>query len=239
VAAPFLGSLEDFTAVTLPETLIRTIKYARLTIILLEKESNKETRYEVFRRPNKLGSPLSDQEIRNCTARLLGKDFPAKLRKFAENEDIRHALTLSEDSERRMGVEEILLRLLALNYSEKPLKHQIREYLDDFMVFAAEGKFTFSEDIERRIEKTFGLIQSALPNGSAFRFANQGFSTNLYDAVATGIFHNVDDINIESLREKHKTLMDSHELKDVTGAGSNTRKKLQGRIDLGKMWFRK
>src|SRR5262249_16620836 len=54
-------SLERFTAATLPESLVRTIKYARITIMLLEKESSKRARYEVFRRLNKFGSPLSDQ----------------------------------------------------------------------------------------------------------------------------------------------------------------------------------
>ncbi len=236
-AAPFLRSLEDFTAATLPETLIRTVKYARITIILLEKESSRETRYEVFRRLNKLGSPLSDQEIRNCTARLLGKEFPAQLRALANVQVIRSALTLNEDSERSMGVEEVLLRMLALSYSEKPLKHQIREYLDDFMAFAAAGKFRLTEDIQQRIESTFTLIHDALPNGSAFRFPNQGFSTNLYDVVATGVFQNAEHLNATSLRDKHNALMNSPELREVTGAGSNTRRKLQGRIDLGRSWF--
>lgn len=236
-AAPFLSSLEDFTAVTLPETLIRTIKYARITIILLEKESTKETRYEVFRRLNKLGSPLSDQEIRNCTARLLGKEFPAQLRTLAKVQAVRSALTLNEDAERSMGVEEMVLRMLALSYSTKTLKHQIREYLDDFMAFAAEGKFNLSEDVVRRIEATFSLIQDALPNGSAFRFPNQGFSTNLYDVVATGVHQNIERLSTATLKEKHNALMNSTELREVTGAGSNTRRKLQGRIDLGKKWF--
>jgi hypothetical protein len=236
-SAPFLRSLEDYTALTIPETLLRIIRYARIMIILLEKESSKEARYEVFRRLNKLGSPLSDQEIRNCTARLLGKEFPAKLRSLAERPIIRTALTLSEDSERSMGVEEILLRMLAMSFNEKPLKHQIREYLDDFMAYAAEGKFKVSNEIEQRIEKTFQLIHDALPNGSAFRFPNQGFSTNLYDVVATGVFHNLERLNPGFLKERHKALMDSGELKDVTGAGSNTSRKLQGRIDLGKKWF--
>lgn len=239
VPAPFLTSLSDFTAATLPETLIRTIRYGRITIILLEKESSIDTRYEVFRRLNKLGSPLSDQEIRNCTARLLGKEFPSQLRVLAERKIIRAALTLSEDAERSMGVEEMLLRLLAMNYNERPLKHQIREYLDDFMAYAAEGKFRLSSETEGRVEDTFKLIQEALPDGRAFRFPNQGFSTNLYDVVATGVFHNLRSLTVPSLREKHHHLMESAELREVTGAGSNTRKKLQGRIDLGRRWFEK
>ncbi|MGO9572477.1 MAG: DUF262 domain-containing protein [Desulfomonilaceae bacterium] len=239
VAGPIVPSLEDFTAATLPETLIRTIRYARITIILLEKESSLKARYEVFRRLNKLGSPLSDQEIRNCTARLLGKKFPTQLRTLAEKEIIRTALHLSEEAERRMGVEEMLLRLLALNYSEKPLKHQIREYLDEFMSYAAEGKFRLTEDEQERIEKTFILIQEASPNGSAFRFPGSAFSTNLFDIIATGVFHNIDDLNPTLVRRKLKALMKDGKLKELTGAGSNTRKKLQGRINLGKQWFGK
>ena len=97
-AGPIIASLEDFTAASLPETLVRTIKYARITIILLEKESSIRARYEVFRRLNKFGSPLSDQEIRNCTARLLGKEFPSQLRALAERHSIRAALTLSDEA---------------------------------------------------------------------------------------------------------------------------------------------
>jgi hypothetical protein len=234
-----VGSLEGFNAATLPETLVRTIRYARITIILLEKESTKKARYEVFRRLNKFGSPLSDQEIRNCTARLLGKEFPDQLRKLAESELIRDVLALSDDALRRMGAEEALLRLLALNFSPTRLKHQVREYLDEFMEYAAEGKFKLTGEIEDRIARTFRLLHEAVPDGNAFRLRNQGFSTNLFDVVATGVFHNLDDLDSAALRRKFDALIPSAELKGLIGAGSNTRKKMQGRIDLGKKWFAK
>jgi uncharacterized protein with ParB-like and HNH nuclease domain len=230
-------SLEGFTAATLPETLVRTIRYGRITIILLEKESTPKARYEVFRRLNKLGSQLSDQEIRNCTARLLGKEFPDQLRKIAEKPVIRDVLALSDDASRRMGGEEALLRLLALSFSQQKLKHQIREYLDDFMEYAAEGKFKLTAAIERQLERTFDLIHEAIPDGRAFRLYNQGFSTNLFDVVATGVFSNIDSLTPEVLKEKFSTLQRSQELKALVGAGSNTRRKMQGRIDLGKKWF--
>ena len=232
-------SLEGFTATTLPETLVRTIRYARITIFLLEKESTKKARYEVFRRLNKFGSPLSDQEIRNCTARLLGKEFPDQLRVLAEKHHIREVLALSDEAFRRMGAEEALLRLLALTFSAQKLKHQIREYLDDFMEYAAEGKFKLTPEIEERIEKSFAVLREAAPDGQAFRLRNQGFSTNLFDIVATGVFHNSDTLTVESLREKLAALHKSSELKNFIGAGSNTRRKMQGRIELGKRWFGK
>lgn len=235
---PIVASLEGFTALTLPETLVRAIKHARISIILLEKESSVKARYEVFRRLNKLGSPLSDQEIRNCTARLLGKEFPAQLRQLAENPYIRRALSLNEEAELRMGVEEMLLRLLTFNFSEKQLKHKITEYLDDFMSHAAEGKFNLTQEIKEQILQTFTLIDSAFPHGEAFRFPN-GFSTNLFDVVATGVFFNVKTLNPEAIRERQKELLNSEKLQKVIGSGSNTRKKLRERLALGKEWFAK
>ncbi|MEO7862284.1 MAG: DUF262 domain-containing protein [Nitrospirales bacterium] len=237
VGGPIVPSLEDFTAATLPEALVRTIKYARITIIILEKESSIRARYEVFRRLNKFGSVLSDQEIRNCTSRLFDGEFPTQLRELARRSAIRDALSLNEDFEKQMGVEEVLLRLLAFNYSQKPLKHEIREYLDDFMVVGSEGKFKLSKDIAERIEATFELIGNAQEKGSAFRFPKQGFSTNLFDIVATGVFHNLEGLTPAAFRDKLNGLIGSPELRQLTGAGSNTRKKLEGRIALGKAWF--
>lgn len=230
-------SLEGFTAATLPETLIRTIRYARITVILLEKESSKKARYEVFRRLNKFGSPLSDQEIRNCTARLLGRDFPDQLRKLAEDPLIIEVLSLSDDAVRRMGIEEALLRLLALSFSKQKLKHQIREYLDDFMEYGAEGKFKITPEIEQQIQKTFALIHDAIPDGRAFRMRNHGFSTNLFDIVATGVFNNIKVLTTHHLKTRYDLLLKSDDFTSLIGAGSNTRKKMQGRIDLGKRWF--
>jgi uncharacterized protein with ParB-like and HNH nuclease domain len=237
IAGRIVKSLAGFTASTLPESLVRSIRYARITVILLEQKSNKKARYEVFRRLNRLGSQLSDQEIRNCTARLLGQEFPDQLRKLAEMNVVRAVLSLSDEAERRMGVEEAILRLLALSFSEQKLKHQVREYLDDFMEHAAEGKFKLTEDIQNQLIDTFELIHDAIPDGRAFRLGNQGFSTNLFEVLATGVFHNIKTLTAPALEQRFQTLRSSQNLKQLVGAGSNTRKKMVGRIELGKSWF--
>jgi hypothetical protein len=237
LAGRILPSLEGFNSANLPETLTRAIKYARVNVILIEKGSKRRARYEVFRRLNKFGSLLSDQEIRNCTARLLGSEFPDQLRRLAREPIIRSVLALSDERRGSMGVEEMILRLLAFNYSEKPLRHEIREYLDDFMEDASEGKFKLSAATAGRVVQAFELMHKSIPDGTAFRMKNQGFSTNLFDVVATGVFHNLDKLNSDSVAMKHASLLTSKQLRDLIGAGSNTRKKLEGRIRLGREWF--
>jgi hypothetical protein len=236
-SGPIIGSLEGFTAATLPEALLRTVRYARITIILLEKKSSTRARYEVFKRLNKQGSLLSDQEIRNCTARIFGTEFPAKLRELAQNQALKDALQLSSEEERKMRVEEMILRLLAFNHSPQLPKHEVSEFLDEFMVFASEGKFKVDATVEAKIFAVFSLINEACPEGRAFRFPKSGFSTNLFDVVATGVYAHVQTLDRKKINEKVRTLLESAEIKAVTGAGSNSRKKMQGRIALGQAWF--
>jgi hypothetical protein len=234
---PIIKSLEGFSASTLPEALVRTVRYARITIILLEKESSPRARYEVFKRLNKQGSMLSDQEIRNCTARIFGSEFPTKLRELANRPAIGEALLLSLEDAKKMRIDEMILRLMAFVYSSTLPKHDISEFLDEFMVFGSEGKFKIDSAVEAQIEATFKLINDAFPDGKAFRFAKSGFSTNLFDVVATGVYRNLSTLDSLKVAERVGELLLSQELKDVTGAGSNTRKKIAGRISLGSKWF--
>ncbi|MFS8082703.1 MAG: DUF262 domain-containing protein [Ginsengibacter sp.] len=111
--APLVGSIEGYTLKTLPETLVRTLRYTRIPIIVLGKESSTRARFHVFKRLNRSGSVLSDQEIRNCSARLFGNEFPEALKALANDNNIRAALNLPDEQVRSMGVEEYVLRLLA------------------------------------------------------------------------------------------------------------------------------
>lgn len=242
--APLVGSLEGFTLKTLPETLTRTLRYTRIPIIVLEKESSKRARFHVFKRLNRSGSVLSDQEIRNCSARLFGNEFPEALRRFADSDAIKNALSLSEDQAKRMGVEELVLRLLANVYSPTPLKHSVIEFLDEFMEFASEGKFSVSADISRRIEESFEHIAKLFPAGEAFRFWRGGkaqgqFSSNLFDIVSYGVYKNIDSLvkNPERTKIRIEELLQGEEIKGVTGAGSNTKRKHLNRLELGETWF--
>lgn len=232
-----LPSLEGATALNLSETLIRAIKYSRIPIIIIEKGSQRRARYEVFRRLNRFGSILSDQEIRNCTARLLGAKFPDALRELAKTQVIRSVLALSDESRRKMGVEEALLRLLAFNFSKDPLRHEIREYLDEFMEYASEGNFEITPEVTAQIVATFEMIHIAVPDGLAFRMKNQGFSSNMFDIVATGVLSNLKKLTPDFIADRHAKLQSSTEFKGLIGAGSNTRAKLEGRLNLGKRWF--
>lgn len=241
---PLVASLGGFSLATLPETLTRTLRYTRIPIIVLEKESSKRARFHVFKRLNRSGSTLSDQEIRNCSARLFGNTFADVLREIASEKAVGLALRIPDDQAKKMGIEEQLLRLLANAHSPQPLKHSVIEFLDEFMEYASEGKFLFDRTEQSRVLETFRLISEQFPKGEAFRFWRDGraqgqYSSNLFDIIATGVYRNLDSLRIapERLRQKISTLLQGEEIREVTGAGSNTKKKHQARLDLGTRWF--
>jgi len=238
-----IPALSGYTSETLPEPLLISIKKARVQLVILTKESSKKARYEVFKRVNTYGAQLTAQEVRNCTARLLGPEFPTLLAKLASEPPIVSAMGFDEERENRRGVEEMVLRLLALNHSKEEVKHDVENFLDSFMENGAEGKFQITDDIYKQILDSFKLISMVYPNGDAFRFQKKGkpygqFSTNVFDSVASGVFKNIKKLDESRFKKLQSELVASDELKKLTGAGSNTRKKIQGRVHLGISWFK-
>ena len=242
--APILKGLEGLTRDTLPETLVRTLRYARTQAILLKKESSPLARYHVFTRLNRAGSTLSDQEIRNCSARLFNSAFADKLMVLGQDERVARALDLSAAESHAMGAQENVLRLVAFCHFS-PTTQRIDEFLDDAMYKVAAGEFKFTDKIEQGIYTTFELISSACPNGEAFRFYRNGafkgaFSSNLFDIVACGVYKNVRKVRGWSSGQLRNRIVDLHSQADalaLTGAGSNTRAKMKGRVSFGERWF--
>lgn len=242
--APILEGLEGLSREDMPETLVRTLRYSRVQIILLKKESSKLARYNVFTRLNRSGTTLSNQEIRNCSARLFDIEFPNKLMELAELHNVETALGLSNKESSSMGAQESILRLLAFGHFS-PQTKSIEEFLDSVMYQASSGEFAFTSKIENNIVATFDLIAAACPNGEAFKFYRQnkfqgGFSPNLFDIIGCGVYKNiakVKKISPSDLRAKIISLHNQEDAIGLTGAGSNTRTKMLGRVEFGKRWF--
>lgn len=52
-----------------------SLKRSKLDIRIIKKESDKDTKYELFQRLNTGGTSLSPQEVRNCLMVMINKEF--------------------------------------------------------------------------------------------------------------------------------------------------------------------
>jgi hypothetical protein len=243
--APILPGIGGLTAQTMPELLVRTVRFARVDAILLKRASSEVARFNVFMRLNRSGSTLSDQEIRNCSARLTDSTFADWLKMIAATNEVRTTMRLPRSEDQEMGAAENVLRLLAFSLSS-PATHRIDEFLDLFMYQAATGVVDISDEIKRKVVQTFELLHACYPKGESFRFLKAdkfsgAFSTNLFDIIACGVFKNISSLRKkgpEHLKSRIRELHKSGEVTELVGAGSNTRKKMLGRVSFGSKWFK-
>jgi hypothetical protein len=140
-----------------------------------------------------------------------------------------------------MAVEEFLLRALALISALDSFDHSMVEFLDSFMISATEGKVQIDSHKLDRLRSSFALIAQQIPDGRAFRFSRGGFSSGLFDVVISGVYENLDALNSapERFLELHQKLLSDpgSGLREVVGGGANSKRKVLGRVQLGRNWF--
>lgn len=242
--APILKGLANISRATIPDTLLRTLRYARVQVILLKKESSPLAKFNVFTRLNRSGTTLSNQEIRNCSARLTESPFADELISLAKIDYVGRSLNMSRKDESSMGIQESILRLIAFGNFE-PTSAKLEDFLDEIMYDISSGKFNFTKKEKNKVTDTFKVIFDAYPDGEAFRFRKNNkfsgaFSPNLFDIIAVGIYLNISKckkIGSERVRELILGIHEKEEAIKLTGAGSNARSKMLGRVNFGKDWF--
>lgn len=106
----FLVELNGKSFDQLPRNLQRRITETQVTVYLIEKGTPPQVKFNIFRRINTGGLPLSLQEIRHALNQGKSTKFLEKLSKLPE---FKLATTESISSDQRMGDREFVLRFLA------------------------------------------------------------------------------------------------------------------------------
>jgi hypothetical protein len=249
LAGEYLTHLQGLSFASLPSQLQLNLKRARLKIYILKRETDPMYKYEIFKRLNRGGAEIADQEIRNCSVRMLSNDFPDFLQTVVKNDDFTRAVGLPEEQQKRAGLEELALRFFATkNYGEH-FTHDVSEFLTDYMQEVARKSLPFDKDAEKQVfDEVWHLVVEALPDGEAFQGKSEDnksfgpFSPTLFEMITVGIANNRDTISklsADARRAKIVDLIKEAKRQNLTGSGSNTRKKFAKRLELAITWFKK
>lgn len=239
--------LNGHTFDTLPAALQIKLKRNFVRVEVIRRESDKRLRYYVFKRLNTGGERLSDQEIRNCTIRLLDNTFNDFIINLAENIDFKGCVSnLSEEKIEQKGDQELILRFFAFKNDRKNYIHDVSDFMTDYMEKVSDPgqkESPFDYPAEKLIfEKTFKILNHTLES-SAFSGTNtQGsfvakFLSYHYEAFTLGLQPHLDKIDpynkkvIEKLKGVLVSIKKDTEFKRITtGGGKNTARRLQERI---------
>lgn len=228
----------------LPLSLRLSLKRSPIRTVVIKKQSRSFLRYEMFKRLNTGGSNLEPQEIRNCSARMLGDEgvrFYSFLVELAKNKDFEKCADyLPQPEKDKKGAEELVLRFFATKNGRDLFRGSVRDWLDNYMERILLGNIKFKYEDEKNIfNEVFKIAREKLGDTAFLRYRKNTPVGSLppayFEAISTAIFNTKDVIKLKDakvLRKAVTGLVQSKEFRDVTGPGANSREKLEARINL-------
>jgi hypothetical protein len=143
----FLSDYEGYTFEKLPRKLQRRILETQVTVFLIQEKTPPEVKFNIFKRINTGGLPLSTQEIRHALNQGPATEL---LKTLAVDKDFLEA-TQGGIPDRRMGDRECILRFLAFTLTppQSYKSYDMDTFLNDAM--AALNRMG-PEELERTAE---------------------------------------------------------------------------------------
>jgi hypothetical protein len=242
IECDIVDALNGQTYDTLPEALRIKLKRHSVRVEVIRSESDKRLRYHMFKRLNTGGALLSEQEIRNCTIRLLDNTFNQFLIDCSKEECFSECISNAgpEQFEKKFD-QELVLRFIAFKNWLAKYNHEIGSFLTECMEAIADSRIGYSFDYVKEREtfrKTFMLLQSWMHDEAFYmvvrrRSGTQSkypFSVLHYEAFTLGIQPHIDKLDpcdptqVEKMAHVAKEIKHNEEfIRLTTGGGKNTR----------------
>lgn len=226
----------------LPLSLRLRVKRASVRTIVIKRQSKSFLRYEMFKRLNTGGSILSPQEIRNCSARMLGEAgtrFYAFLQELAALKNFRTCTeTLAQPEQEKKGDEELVLRFFACKNAQDIFRGSVRDWLDNFMEDILLQRVDFAIEDESQVFKDlFEYIADVFGNGAFVKYREStavgGLAPAYFEAVSVGILNSLEHAKAsqsEAVRNCVIKTVQTKKFRQYTGPGANSKQKLRNRI---------
>jgi len=191
----FMGKLKDKDGNTLPPLQLRSTKYLpalkgkfwenphdnnneidveikrvfkreKLDIKIIKRESESDTKFELFQRLNTGGSQLSDQEVRNCMLLMLNPDAYKWLKELANYRNFSSSTPISEKQQEECYAQELALRFFVQRHTDDSIRKEhsdVAPYLNAELTKLFKDENSFNYDLEEHLfKKTFDLAYNAL-----------------------------------------------------------------------------
>lgn len=253
IECDIVETLNGATFADLPTILQIKLKRAFIRVEVVKKGNDNKFKYYMFKRLNTGGKALSEQQIRNCTIRLLNNEFIDFIIELSREKYFKDCVEKLSDTQKLESYDhELVLRFFALKNSHDKFVHDVRDFLTEYMEKVSDSSLPFDYLSEKEcFNKTFCILSKAWGE-SVFGGLNKqendlksNFGIYHYESLVIGlqsIINNI-DINNQEHIEKIKTSIlnlkkDEEFKKRTTGGGKNSRGMLQKRIKISEKHFK-
>ena len=220
------------------------LKRSPVRTVVIKKQSKSFLKYEMFKRLNTGGEILAAQEIRNCSARMVGsagEKFYSFIKELSLDDNFINATdTISQAGLDKKINEELVLRYFATKNATDLFKGSVRDWLDDYMesVMLEKVDFNFKKE-ERIFKKLFKFINNVMADGAFVKYRGElpvgALAPAYFEAVTLGFLNSqksISAVDPNAIKGELIEVLQSGEFRELTGPGANSRPKLLGRIQL-------
>ena len=253
IGTKFLKALDGkFWAKATDENLLRegqrrVIKRAKLTIIIIDQDSDEFFQYEMFQRLNTGGTHLSPQEIRNCILIAKNKKIYDKLNNLSKYKKYTETLKLSSKEKREQGYIDYVVRYFVLKYSDlcvSDSENYNTFITNEILNIIDSGKLSFQKDA-LIFQRTFDLLYKLLGENAFKKYSNDkksytgGKNIGSYEVIIPGVVDNLSyyEKHENKLAEKIKDIYSQESFLEATKRGVRPVGRLKKLVKFSKQYF--
>lgn len=211
--------------------LKNSIKRSVCRVEIIKWDSDVDMRYELFNRLNTGGSPLSEQEIRNCIFRGHSNELNSLLIDIGTSELFKDIIKPTDKQIEEMFCEELVLRFYTFKNDALKLEKNLPNHLSSYMRRVAKQEISFNKLTEKEVfEKYINYLNDNFDH-TIFRASNGIFTPNYFDAIMLSLnkYWSHYENNSEAFRNKIDELKSSPEYKEA-GLSAYSQSRIESRV---------
>lgn len=235
-------SIEDQQEFTGPQQL--SIKRSRLSVEILKRPSDNETKYDLFQRLNAGGTAANPQELRNCIIIMVNDNYAKFMRSLSESGDFLAVLSASEDQIEKQRHMEYVSRFLVHTYITYGGKLDVEEFIDEGIVQLAAQNET--QQAGATFNTTFSLLNQALGANALRRIKNNQplgrVGLAAFECIAIGVAKNIVYVQskqnpVEHVRQRVHEFWNTPNIDNFFASGLRGTVRIQRTVPFGEEWF--
>lgn len=221
------------------------IRRSRISVEILKRTSDNQTKFDLFQRLNSGGTVANEQELRNCIMLMISPDYFRAIKVEAEQDIFSQVIAVSDEQKEKQRHMELAIRFLVHTLHPYDGKLDVNEYIDLGAISLCNNSNT-AESAEL-IRETFSLLSNVAGPDSLRRFDGNGFNGRVtltaLEGIAVGIAKNLQAIKAEAdpqayVGRKVREFWQQPEIETFTTPGLRGTIRIQRTVPFGENWFR-
>ncbi|QGM94546.1 DUF262 domain-containing protein [Methylocystis rosea] len=231
------------------EDIQKFFRQEKIDIKILLRESDDQAKYELFQRINTGGTPLSDQEVRNCILIMINRDAFFEIENLSRYEQFVICSPIPERlSLERYDIELVLRFLLLKDTNPKDItdSFDLSQFLTTEMRESfAPGARDFQADYSL-FRRVFAVLDQACGDNALRKYDARKkrfggpFLISAFELIALGVAANIDFVESKDaawLAEKIEAIWSDPRAEGIYGQGVSTARRLPKTLSVGRAFF--